>query len=161
MAWRDDLAGDILQEAILTAWREFPRFEPSTNFRAWLFRILTNTIYRLNKKVGREVSIEENHLDPRETMEREDTWGWLLEDPDQLMQLLDDRLIEALKRLGTDERQCLLLRSLEEFSYKEIAEMLAISLGTVMSHIHRGRIKLRESLTGLALEQGYLKRAKI
>jgi RNA polymerase sigma-70 factor (ECF subfamily) len=70
------------------------------------------------------------------------------------MEGLDDRLVSALDKLGVDERQCLLLRLVEGFTYREIAEMIDVPLGTVMSHVHRARIKLREQLAELAIEVG-------
>jgi len=159
MTWRADQAPDILQEAVMTAWREFGRFERGTNFKAWMFRILINTIYRLNKRTARQraASLDEASMDVSMVMEREDTWSMLLDSPERLAELLDERLVQALDRLGADERQCLLLRLLEGFSYKEIAAMLEIPMGTVMSHVHRARGKLRERLSGLAVEQGLLK----
>ncbi len=159
--WREDQVPDVVQEAFMTGWREFKRFEPGTNFRAWMFQILVNTIFRLNKRTGRqrEVAMEEAHCDLYAAIERESAWTGLLEQPDMLMQLLDERLVRSLERLGPDERQCFLLRLLEGFSYKEIAAMLSIPLGTVMSHVHRARMKLREELAALAVEHGLIKEA--
>ena len=160
-AWRGDEAGDIVQEAVMTAWREFGRFEHGTNFRAWMFKVLVNTIFRFNKRLSRrrETPLDENVVDVYTTLEREDTWSMLLHDPDKLTQLLDERLAHALDRLGPSERQCLLLRLLEGFSYREISEMMRIPLGTVMSHVHRARIKLREALAALAIERGWINEA--
>ncbi len=157
-AWQADQAPDILQEAVMTAWREFGRFERGTNFKAWMFRILINSIYRLNKRTARQraASLDEASMDVSIAMEREDKWSMLLDSPQQLAESLDERLVQALDRLATDERQCLLLRLLEGFSYKEIAAMLEIPIGTVMSHVHRARGKLRERLSDLAIEEGLL-----
>lgn len=159
MTWDREQVGDIVQEAVMTAWREFGRFQPDTNFKAWMFKILINTLYRLNKRVARrrETVLDETQIDFHETMEREDTWASILENPDRLRQLLDDRLVHALDRLGADERECLLLRLLEGFSYKEIASTLEIPLGTAMSHVHRARGKLREQLSALAIEEGLIR----
>ena len=159
MAWGDSQVNDIVQEAVMTAWREFERFEANTNFKAWMFRILINTIYRLNKRVARHSGpqLDDAHQDLHATMEREEAWNALLDSPEQLREMLDDRLVVALDRLGDDERQCLLLRLLEGFSYKEISAMLDIPMGTAMSHVHRARLKLREELASLAVEHGLLK----
>ncbi len=159
MAWGDDHASDIVQEAVMTAWREFGRFEANTNFKAWMFRILINTIYRLNKRVARHggPQLDEVHHDLHATMEREEAWSSLMEQPERLREMLDDRLVASLDRLGTDERQCLLLRMLEGFSYKEISAVLDIPMGTAMSHVHRARLKLREELAALAVENGLLR----
>ncbi len=159
MAWDREQVGDIVQEAVMVAWREFGRFQPGTNFKAWMFKILINTLYRLNKKVARrrEAPLDETRIELHAVLEREDTWASLLDNPDRLRQILDDRLAHALDRLGLDERECLLLRLLEGFSYKEIAAALEIPLGTAMSHVHRARAKLREQLSALAIEHGLIK----
>jgi len=156
-AWRADLVDEIVQESVMTAWREFDRYRPGTNFRAWMFTILVNTSYRLNKRVirKREVPLDDSSDDLHMLMGREEAWSYLLNDQVKLMQLLDERLVHALRKLGEDERHCLLLRSLEELTYKEIAAMLNLPLGTVMSHVHRARIRLREVLAGLAVEYGF------
>jgi RNA polymerase sigma-70 factor (ECF subfamily) len=70
---------------------------------------------------------------------------------------LDDRLVAALNTVPTEPRHCLMLRLLEGFSYRDIAEMLDIPIGTVMSHVHRARMKLREQLAELAAEHGLVK----
>lgn len=157
--WRKDQIGDVIQEAFLAGWREFGRYQSGTNFRAWMFQILINTIFRLNKRErrNREIPLEDEQCDLHATLEREDAWSALLGRPDRLIELLDERLVHSLERLGPDEHQCFLLRILEDFSYKEIANMLNIPLGTVMSHVHRARMKLREELAALAVEYGFIK----
>jgi len=153
--WQVDDAADALQEAVLTAWKTFYRYEPGTNFRAWIFQILVFTIYRFNKQSlrHRSIALEDIGEDFQTTMDQEETWSFLLDHPDKLKQLLDDRLVAALEQLGDDERQCLLLRLLEDFSYKEIASMMSIPLGTAMSHVYRARKKLRQTLAALGMEQ--------
>ena len=153
-AWNRSQAHDIVQEATMIAWREFGRFQTGTDFRAWLFRILVNTVYSFNKKSSREnrhsSAIPTDDLD--KVMQRESAWASVLEQPQRIMESLDERLVGAIKRLAGDERQCLLLRLLEGFSYKEIASLLHMPMGTVMSHVHRARMKLREQLADLAVE---------
>ncbi|MCZ6651658.1 MAG: sigma-70 family RNA polymerase sigma factor [Planctomycetota bacterium] len=154
-AWNREQGQDIVQEAVMTAWREFHRFEQGTDFRAWVFRILINTIYSFNKKTGRDrkhgsaVPIE--NLDG--VLERESAWASVLEDPARILESLDERLAGAIGELRNAERQCLLLRLVEGFSYKQISSLLSMPMGTVMSHVHRARIKLREQLADLAVEQ--------
>lgn len=152
---RSDGVPDVLQEVALTAWREFPRFVPGTNFRAWVFRIMLNTVYNHNKRTAREriVSGSDTPLDVEVVLEHENEWASILEDPGKLREVLDDRIVHALDSLGTKERQCFLLCLLQGFSYKEIGEVLDLPLGTVMSHVHRARTKLRERLTVLAIER--------
>lgn len=157
--WRQEDAHDVFQEAVMTAWRQFDRFEQGTNFKAWMFKILLNSVYRLNRKSNRAraASIDDGALDGGGHVEREDAWSSILLEPQRVQQLLDDRLVAALKSLGETERYCILLRMLEDFSYKEIAEQLEIPLGTVMSHVYRARMKLRERLTSMAIEEGYVR----
>lgn len=159
---RQDSVPDALQEVVLTAWREYPRFVPGTNFRAWVFRILVNTVFNFNKRGAREraVADETAMLDVEAVLEHESEWRVLLEDPDRMRELLDERLAQALDALGETERQCFLLCLFQGFSYKEVSAMLALPLGTVMSHIHRARMKLRQRLAGLAVERRYVSEAR-
>ncbi len=153
---RSDAVPDVLQEVALTAWREFPRFEPGTNFRAWVFRIMVNTVFNHNKRGSREQFFPEGDaLEIEAVLEHETEWAQILNNPDRLRELLDERLASALDALGAGERQCFLLCLLQGFSYKEIGEMLDIPLGSVMSHVHRARMKLREKLASMAIERRY------
>ncbi|GJM26422.1 MAG: RNA polymerase sigma factor [Phycisphaerae bacterium] len=157
--WQQDQAGDVLQEAVMTAWRQFDRFEQGTNFKAWMFKILLNTLYRINRKSHRAkaASIEAGAIDAGGYVEKEEAWASILIDPERVKQTLDDRIVKALEALGDVERYCFLLRLLEDFSYREISEQLDIPLGTVMSHVYRARMKLRERLTEMAMETGIIK----
>lgn len=158
-AWRRDQVSDIVQETVMTAWRHFARFEEGTNFRAWVFKILINTLYRMNRRTtrGREVRVEPEVVDAQQALERETAWESILENPQRVLDGLDDRVVQALATLGAVERQCFLLRLLEDFSYKEIAELLDLPMGTVMSHVYRARMKLRERLAALALAEGVIR----
>lgn len=158
-AWRRDQAADIVQEAVMTAWRQFDVFETGTNFRAWVFKILLNTAYRVNRKTHRakEVSLDSENFDTAEALEKEDAWLSVLENPERVMETLDDRVVRALEQLGQVERDCFLLRLLEDLSYKEIAELLDLPMGTVMSHVYRARMKLRERLAQMAMEEGLVR----
>lgn len=154
-AWNREQAQDIVQDAVMTAWREFHRFELGTDFRAWVFRIVVNTVYTFNKRTARDRRL----TSPAETedvvavLERETTWASILENPERIRESLDERLADAIEELSIDEKQCLLLRLLEGFSYKEIAAFLDMPMGTVMSHVHRARMKLRERLADLGVER--------
>lgn len=154
-AWNKDQAADIVQHAVMTAWREFYKFQKGSYFRAWVFRILINTIFSFNKKTHRDrkkkTSLPMEHLDG--VLERESAWAGILQDPEKILESLDERLVHAIAELSRDEQHCLLLKLLEGFTYKEIAAYLTMPMGTVMSHVHRARLKLREQLADLALEQ--------
>ncbi len=157
--WRRDQVPDVLQETVMTAWRQFDRFQEGTNFRAWMFKILINTQYRINRKThrSREIVGEVDMFDAEDILEKESAWASILDDPQRVLEALDDRVVAALDGLAPTERQCFLLRLLEDFSYKEIAEQLDLPMGTVMSHVYRARMKLRERLASLALEEGLVK----
>ena len=158
-AWNREQGGDIVQEAVMTAWRQFHRFEKGTNFSAWIFRILINTIYSFNKKTDRDR--KHGSALPIESLdgvwERESAWASVLEDPARVLESLDDRLAGAIGELRIEERQCLLLRLVEGLSYKQISSLLSMPLGSVMSHVYRARLKLREELADLAVELNLVK----
>ena len=153
-AWDREQGRDIVQQAVMTAWREFRRFEQGTDFRAWVFRILVNTIYSFNKKTSRDR--KHRSAMPIEDYDgvwvRESAWASVLEEPASILESLDDQLAEAIGELRNDERQCLLLRLVEGYTYKEISSLLSMPMGTVMSHVYRARVKLREQLAELAVE---------
>ena len=86
--------------------------------------------------------------------------GQGIEDPDEFLAMCGDEVLMAMKKLSTMERSCLLLKTMENFSYKEIAEILEIPFGTVMTHLSRGRAKLRKELTDYAYRCGHLKEQK-
>lgn len=153
-ALRPDTADDLVQNAALLAWREFAKFRAGSNFRAWIFRILVNTVWQENKRHARSYRREETTatVDLVAAAQHEDAWLALILDRGRLAELLDQRLAAALDSLDPPARECLLMRLLEEFSYREIAGIVGLPAGTVMSHVHRGRIALRERLAQVAVE---------
>ena len=138
-------AEDVVQETYLQAWKSFGRFQPGTNCRAWLFKILLHTIQRYRRK----------WLNVRMIKESED----VLEQaaaaaPAVPGQITHEEILRALGRVAADYRAAVLLADVDEFSYKEIAGMLNVPIGTVMSRISRGRKLLREQLSELARSYG-------
>jgi RNA polymerase sigma-70 factor (ECF subfamily) len=138
-------AEDVVQETYLQAWKAFDRFEPGTNCRAWLFRILLNTIHhhRRNWFNLRRVKESEEIL--------EQTAVCTAPVPERIAQR---EILRALDHLPADYRAAVLLADVEEFSYKEIAGLLGVPIGTVMSRLSRGRKLLREQLSELAGSYG-------
>jgi RNA polymerase sigma-70 factor (ECF subfamily) len=137
-------AQDLVQETYLKAFRAADRFEAGTNLKAWLFTILHNTWRNTIRDRGRApVDVDS------EIVERATDAGPRGESPEQLLvrQTLDRGLREALDGLPPVFREAVWLRDVEEFSYAEIARMLEIPIGTVMSRISRGRRLLHERLT--------------
>jgi len=118
-------AEDLVQEAYMQAWRGFDRFETGTNVRAWLFRILLNAHLQHRRKA--RIEIAEDRRD------------------DALLQRLE--LMQALDRLPEDHRTVLLLGAVEGFTCREIAEILSLPIGTVMSRLSRARQSMRTMLS--------------
>ena len=84
--WKEDQVPDVVQEALMTGWREFHRFQRGSNFRAWMFKILVNTIFRLNKRAHRrrEVPLEDGRCELHVVLEREEAWADLLRRPEMI-----------------------------------------------------------------------------
>ena len=138
-------AEDLVQETYLKAFRFAGQFEAETNLKAWLHTILHNTFLNMRRHAGRDpVSVDSEVVDSSAAQ------GGQSETPEQILMrdTLDADLQKAIDRLPEVFRQAVWLRDVEEFSYKEIAEMLAIAPGTVMSRISRGRRMLYERLVG-------------
>ena len=128
-------AEDVVQEAYLQAWKSFARFEPGTNCRAWLFKILVNTIHHHRRSWFNLRRVRESEEILEQTAVR------AAPVPERLAQ---GEILRALDRLPADYRAAVLLSDVEEFSYKEIAGMLDVPKGTVMSRLSRGRKLLRD-----------------
>jgi RNA polymerase sigma-70 factor (ECF subfamily) len=138
-------AEDLVQDTYLKAFRAADRFERGTNLKAWLFTILHNTWRNARRDAGRDpVDIDS------ETVEQAQTPSESQPTPEQLLmrQTLDADLQHALDELPDVFRQAVWLRDVEEFSYAEIAAMLGVPVGTVMSRISRGRSALYRRLAG-------------
>lgn len=154
-------AEDLVQETYLKGYRAFSSFEEGTNLRAWLFRILTNNFINSYRKKQR--GFEEEDLDEIEDMYlyrrlggiHSGTLGMSAED-ELFERLTEDEIKDAVETLPTQYREVVLLADVQGFSYKEIAEILEIPDGTVMSRLHRGRAKLQKDLLEFASKRGLL-----
>ena len=151
-------AEDLVQETALKAFRYFDRFDRGTNFRAWIYRILTNNFinnYRKNKRTPAQVDVDDvsfklgnsgagfwDRLNDRNN-------GYKYED------IFDDEINHAIDRLPEEYRIAVLLSDVEGLSYKEIAEVIDCPIGTVMSRLHRGRKMLQKSLLKYAKANGF------
>lgn len=155
--WDKNSAEDVLQDAILSAYKQFDRFEPGTNFKGWMYRFLINKIFNYNKKFRRDLQSKASWRDADllEALEKESTYNSILRDPQALFEELEDRVKNALLALGPGERMVFILRTVEGFTYKEIADFLDIPVGTVMSQLFRARARLRKSLSEYARQRGY------
>jgi len=149
-------AEDLLQETFLKGFRAYGRFEEGTNLRAWLFRILTNTYISTYRK--RQRAPLETDLDDVEDLYlyRRLTASGLNRSAEDaaLERLTAPEVLAALDELPEQFRLAVVLSDVEQFSYKEIAEITGVPIGTVMSRIHRGRKALQKALAPYATEQG-------
>lgn len=158
-------AEDLVQETYLKAYRGFGGFEEGTNIKAWLFRILTNTYINRYRQLKRRP--DETDLDDVEDFYLYRRLGGIDEArisksaEDVLFELFtDDEVKNALESLPETFRMAVLLADVEGFAYKEIAEILDIPIGTVMSRLHRGRKALQKRLYDFAVDRGLVDRVE-
>ncbi|PWT90681.1 MAG: RNA polymerase subunit sigma [Proteobacteria bacterium] len=144
-------ADDVVQEVYLQAWRSFDRFEAGTNCRAWLYKILFHCVSHHRRKWFRfpllkesEEFLEANLVQPASIPE----------------QITDSDVLAALDQIPSEFRAVVLLVDVEEFAYKEVAEILTVPIGTVMSRLSRGRGLLRKRLAQVAQTYGIGKNAR-
>ena len=138
-------AEDVIQEVYLQAWRSFDRFAAGTNCRAWLYKILFHCVSHHRRKWFRfpllketEEFLEANLVQPASVAE----------------QVTDSEILNALDEIPPEFRSVVLLVDVEEFAYKEVAGILSIPIGTVMSRLSRGRSLLRKRLVEVARSYG-------
>jgi len=153
-------AEDLVQDTFLRAYRFFEKFERGTNIKAWLFKILTNTfINRYRRSVKERTIVEGSERDAvhERFISREATE--YAANPEQFFfdRLLSDDVLRAVDSLPIDFRMVVILADLQEFSYKEIAEILDVPVGTVMSRLYRGRRLLQKALAAYAVISGVLR----
>ena len=145
-------ADDAVQEAVLKAWRDFPRYHERSRFSAWILTYLVHTIRNRNRRLDRalEVPLPAELEAPETLLSNEAAYDGFLRAPEAVLESLDEHLADAIRDLPGAERAVLLLRAVGELSYREIAEVLHVPEGTAMSHLCRARKRLRISLSALA-----------
>jgi RNA polymerase sigma-70 factor (ECF subfamily) len=152
-------AEDLVQEAYVKAYRFWDKFEPGSNCRAWLFKIMTNIFindYRSKSRTPISVNVDDiddnflygqlANLGPEDNPERR-----------LFSKIFDDDIKKAIEELPDDFRLVVVLSFLEGFSYQEIADIADLQLGTVKSRLHRGRKLLQKQLFDYAIRNGYIK----
>jgi RNA polymerase sigma-70 factor, ECF subfamily len=136
-------AEDLVQETYGKALKGFPSFQPGTNFRAWMYRILRNTFLtsRTGLKYGASVSLDSEEGEPVTPVTTETPESLLIERANQQM------VQDAIEELPLIFREVILLCDVEEMSYQEISETISIPMGTVMSRLARARNALRQGIS--------------
>ena len=155
-------AQDLVQDTYAKAYVSFHQFEPGTNLKAWLYRILTTTFINTYRKDQRRPQLSDKELEDWQIADASthtSDQGKSAEDV-ALENLPDSDIKRALAEIPEEFRIAVYLADVEGFSYKEIAEIVGVPTGTVMSRLHRGRKQLREKLTDYARELGYVKGGK-
>ncbi len=138
-------AEDVIQETYLQAWKSFDRFQPGTNCKAWLFKILFHCVNHDRRKSQRFPQVVQS-----EDLIEETVAGA----PPIAEKLTDGDILKALDGIPAEFRSVVLLVDVEEFAYKEAAEILGVPIGTVMSRLSRGRKVLRGHLEDVAKSYG-------
>ncbi len=151
-------AEDLVQEAYTKAYSAFHQYKPGTNLKAWLYRILTNTYINIYRKKQRQP--QQANTDTVEDWQmaqaaEHTSTGLRSAEAEALDHLPDNDVKEALQQIPEEFRLAVYFSDVEGFAYKEIAEILNIPIGTVMSRLHRGRKLLRGLLADYARERGF------
>ena len=154
-----DDAQDLVQEAAFLAFRAFHQYQEGTRFKAWYFRILTNLFYQKYRRRRREPEfVGLDDVPALYMFARSRTSGLAAREPDPadaiMSKLSGEQIAEAIDGLPEEFRLVAALHFVEDFGYREIADILAIPLGTVRSRLHRGRRLLQKALWSLAEERG-------
>ena len=156
-----DDARDLVQDTYLKAFASFHQFEPGTNLKAWLYRVLTTTFINNYRKKQRQPLISNAELEDwkiAEAASHTSDQGKSAE-VEALEKMPDSDVKRALQEIPEEFRMAVYFSDVEGFSYKEIAEILDIPTGTVMSRLHRGRKQLRALLMDYAKDRGYVSSA--
>jgi RNA polymerase sigma-70 factor, ECF subfamily len=152
-------AEDLVQETMVKSYRFWDKFEPGSNCRAWLFKIMTNIfINEYRSKSRTPVSVNMDDIDDNFLYGQLAAPGSEKNPEEQFFaKIFDDDVKKAIEELPDDFRLVVVLSFLEDFSYQEIADIVELQLGTVKSRLHRGRKLLQKKLYDYAVKNGYIK----
>jgi len=150
-------AEDLVQETLLRAYRFFHTYEPGTNIRAWLFRILKNNFINRYRKVQRQpATVDFAKLEESFETLFDETFRRASKTPEEIVvdASYHGEVLSAMEELPEDYRTVVVLALVEDLSYKEIAQVVGCPIGTVMSRLHRGRRLLQARLAEYATRRG-------
>lgn len=150
-------AEDLVQETYMKAFKSFASFKEGTNLKAWLYRIMTNTYinsYRKSQREPSQLPTEEITDFQLYSTSSHQSSGLESAEVEALKSLPDNDITAALNNLSEDYRMVVYYVDIEGLPYKEVAEILDVPIGTVMSRLHRGRKQLRSALKEVALSYG-------
>lgn len=166
LLYDDSSLQDVLQSAVASAFRDFHQYAEGSNFRAWIFTYVHLEMMNANRSHNRNRSAEAVAA----TTVAEETWDaaldeplveLLLDAPQRILDQCDAELSQAVQSLSPDEQAILLLHVIGDFKYREVADILGIPLGTVMSRLARSRARLRKWLVDYGVERGMLRRDEV
>jgi len=164
LAWNRNDVEDILQTALLNASRKFGDYAEGTSFKAWLLQFVTYAAFNANRR-HEQIDAHELMADTEalerltavEVLTHEVAYAELLQAPERVVGQLGQEVQEAVRALPAKRRSIFLLRAVGELSYREIAEVLTVPVGTVMGELWRARKELREALCEYAQQRGRMR----
>ncbi len=159
-------AEDLIQETMLKAYRYFDKYEQGTNCKAWLFKIMTNTFINKYRKAQKRkeflIDDDSRPLAERAVMPERNPLHQHFGDQDTMFfRLFGDEVKAALEEIPVDFRVVVLLADLQDFAYKDIADIMECPIGTVMSRLYRGRRMLQQKLHDYAVANGYVSASSV
>lgn len=156
LVYDEDDANDLVQETYLKAYRFFESYEPGTNAKAWLFRILKNSfINDFRKKSKQPAKVDYNEVESYYNSDDTEADATVDLRSQTVQDMIGDEVALALNALDVDFRTIIILSDLEGFKYEEMAKILDIPIGTVRSRLHRARNLLKDKLSSYAQKMGY------
>ncbi|MBL9043830.1 MAG: sigma-70 family RNA polymerase sigma factor [Myxococcales bacterium] len=151
-------AEDLVQDAVLQAYRAFDQYQPGTRCKAWLYKILTNTFINKYRRRVREHEVADEMVQRGDLGIISESLAESGRDVEETVHFarMSDSIVRALTALPEEFRLAVLLSDVEEFSYREIADIMDCPVGTVMSRLHRGRRLLQSTLREHAIRSGII-----
>lgn len=168
MSTNKEDAEDLVQETYLKAYRFFDTFQKGTNVKAWLFKILRNTFINKYRKaisspsevLYEDIELVNSYISNNNEPDTRESIDTLKSKVERLDDILGDDIKNAIDSLPIEYREAIIYSDIEELTYKDIAEIINVPIGTVKSRINRARSLLRKNLWNYAKERGFVKREK-